>query len=154
VRRELEISWTCVYRKPHPIRLSSLDYAGSLWFTPEKVSFQYLSLRHHPVANGSQSRFCREKTRGICSILRPTSAPCNAASSQNRSLERPFLWSSVLSLGDTVSRRPLKQVFFEASADVEFEINSLDRGGLRSLRSRIAKIFLNAKLRMVLRVSR
>jgi hypothetical protein len=39
-------------------------------------------------------------------------------------------------------------VFFEASADVEFEINSLDRGGHRSLRSRIAKICLNAKLRM------
>jgi len=28
VRRELEISWTCVYRKPHSIRLSSLDHAG------------------------------------------------------------------------------------------------------------------------------
>jgi hypothetical protein len=39
-------------------------------------------------------------------------------------------------------------VFFEASADVEFEINSLDRGGHRSLRSWIAKICLNAKLRM------
>jgi hypothetical protein len=35
----------CVCRKLHPRRLSSLDYAGSLWFTPEKVSFQYLSLR-------------------------------------------------------------------------------------------------------------
>ena len=108
--------------------------------------FEYHSLRHHPVANGSQSRFCREKTRGICSILRLTSAPCNAASSQNRSLEGPFLWSSVLSLKDTVSRHPLKQVFFEASADVEFELNSLDRGGLCSLRSRTAKICLNAIL--------
>jgi hypothetical protein len=39
-------------------------------------------------------------------------------------------------------------VFFEASAHVEFEINSLDRGGLRSSRSRVAKICLNAKLRM------
>jgi hypothetical protein len=39
-------------------------------------------------------------------------------------------------------------VFFEASADVEFEVNSLDRGGLRSLRSRTAKICVNAKLRM------
>ena len=136
------------------VRQNSLDYAGLRWLALEKVSFQFLSLRHHPIANGSQSRFCCEKTRGIYSILRPTSAPCSAASSQNRSLERPFLWSSVLSLGDTVSRRPLKQVFFEASADVEFEINVLDRGGLRSLRSRIAKIFLNAKLRMVLRVSR
>src|ERR1035441_2988571 len=115
--------------------------------------FSFHFLRHHSVANGSQSRFCCEKTRGICSILRPTSAPWNAASSQNRSLEGPFLWSSVLSLKDTVSRRPLKQVFFEASADVEFEINSLDRGGLRSLRSRIAQICLNAKLRMVLRGS-
>jgi|ERR1039457_2396258 hypothetical protein len=66
-----------------------------------------------------------------CSILRPTSAPWNAASSQIRSLERRFLWSSVLSLGSTVSGCPLKQVFFEASTDVEFEINSLDRGGLR-----------------------
>jgi hypothetical protein len=37
----------------------------------EKVSFQFLSLRHHPVANGSQARFCREKRRGICSTLRP-----------------------------------------------------------------------------------
>jgi hypothetical protein len=44
----------------------------------EKVSFQFHSLHHHPVANGSQSIFCREKTRGICSILRRTSAPWNA----------------------------------------------------------------------------
>jgi hypothetical protein len=40
--------------------------------------FESHSVRHHPVANGSQSRFCREKTRGICSILRRTSAPWNA----------------------------------------------------------------------------
>jgi hypothetical protein len=71
--------------------------------------------------------FCYEKMRGICSILRRTSAPSSWASSHNRSLERRILWSSVLSLGDTVSRSPLKQMPFEASADVEFESNSLDR---------------------------
>src|SRR5450631_1386318 len=32
--------------------------------------------------------FAREKPRGICSILRPTSAPWNTASSKIRSLER------------------------------------------------------------------
>ena len=40
---------------------------------------------------------------------------------------RRILCSSVLSLGGTVSRHSLKQLLFEGSADVEFEVNSLDR---------------------------
>src|ERR1039458_7927340 len=58
------------------------------WRLGPYIRFETLSLRHQPVANGSQLRFCREKTRGICSSLKPTSTPCNVASSQNRSLER------------------------------------------------------------------
>lgn len=61
------------------------------------------------------TRFCGEKTRRICSILRPTSAPWNAASSQIHSLERRFLWSSVLCFGDTVSKKPLKIGVLEPS---------------------------------------
>ena len=53
----------CLCRKPHPRRPASLDYAGLLWLALERVSFQYLSLRHLPVANGSLLRIWGEKTR-------------------------------------------------------------------------------------------
>jgi hypothetical protein len=110
-----------------PYLRNASKFAALLLTTSREFVLQFHSLRHHPFANGSQSRFCREKTRGICSIPRLTSAPWDSANSQIRSLERRFLWSSVLSFEDTVSRCPYKQAFFEVSADVEFEINSLGR---------------------------
>src|SRR5664280_3537297 len=32
------------------------------------IRFETLSLRHQLLATGSQPRFCREKTRGICTV--------------------------------------------------------------------------------------
>jgi hypothetical protein len=74
-------------------RIAAIKYAAA---EEEEFGLPFHSLRHHPVTNGSLSGLCHEKTREICSILGQTFAPWNVASSQDRSLERRFLWRSVL----------------------------------------------------------
>ena len=87
---------------------------------------QFHSLRHHPFANTSQSRFCREKARGICSILRRTFAPWNAV------ILNPFSRAPFSLQLCTFTQRygfeaALKVGVLETSTDAAFEINSGDQ---------------------------
>ena len=92
---------------------------------------QLHSLRHSPIANGPQPRFCREKTRGICGIPRPTSSSWNAASSLN-----PFSRAPLSLQLCTFTRRygfdaALEMGVFEPSATGKAHKLSSSAGGAR-----------------------
>ena len=93
----------------------------------ERVCLQFLSLRHYLARTALSRDFDATKPEEFGASSDRPLHPKVLFVAQICSLERIFLYTCVLSGNDTVSGARLKQVHFEASGGIEFEINSLNR---------------------------